>query len=103
MCRDVVRRWSDYAILIERDANGLNVETGLARDQFEQVLQQLRSAHCQTLSDALAKCRVFAKLDACLDEDDVRLRGYSRDLLREIADLLQAMTKAASSEGEFVR
>jgi hypothetical protein len=88
-CRAVILTLAEYASWIEEEASeGSEVEPELAKARFDRALDQLRSEPCRSLSDAKAKCLVFRRLDSWFHEDDTRLRGFSRDLLCEITDLL---------------
>ena len=57
--------------------------------QLDMMLSVLRQASCDELADMREKCRVFRRVEELLPWSDPRLQLFARDLLHQMAELLE--------------
>ena len=95
VCRTTVSALSEFSALIQEDARrmeearpGLEGELETAKARLDQSLILARAEPCRSLSDAQAKCRLFQCLTDSFHACDHRVNQFARDLVYEIAELL---------------
>ena len=100
-CERTLLALSDFSSLIsELDQPRSTVEEErVVRSRLFEKLTKARAEPCRDLDDVRRKCEVFDKLAQWFPEDDLRIHYFARDLIGELAILLDREQTPPESAG----
>ena len=103
-CEEALAALSEFgAVIFEANPQALSIEQEWAvRHRLHLALDRTRAERCGSLRDVQQKCHVFRKLSELLQaEDDPRVYTFARDLIGELAILLEG-AESTSESGDLV-